>query len=117
VRKHGKEKRRVWRKLHLAVDAQTRAIVAAEVSLATVGGNEVLPNLLNRLRRKIEQVSADGAYDTQECRALLKKKGTRATIPTRKNSALWEKGHLRNEAVKAMNKMTGLGMPVRRQVN
>ena len=28
IRKHGKEKRRVWRKLHLAVDAATHAIVA-----------------------------------------------------------------------------------------
>ena len=37
IRKHGKEKRRVWRKLHLAVDAATHAIVAAEVSLETVG--------------------------------------------------------------------------------
>ncbi len=51
VRKHGKEKRRVWRKLHLAVDANTHAIVAAEVSLETVGDNEVLPTSLNRLRR------------------------------------------------------------------
>ncbi|WP_339014528.1 IS5 family transposase [Aeromonas popoffii] len=102
VRKHGKEKRRVWRKLHLTVDAQTHAIVAAEVSLETVGDNEVLPTLLNRLRRKIEQVSADGAYDTKECHALLKKKGARATIPPRKNAALWEEGHPRNEAVKAL---------------
>ncbi len=32
IRKHGKEKRRVWRKLHLAVDATTHAVIAAEVS-------------------------------------------------------------------------------------
>lgn len=106
VRKHGKEKRRVWRKLHLAVDAQTHAIVAAEVSLETVGDNEVLPTLLNRLRRKIAQVSADGAYDTydtKECHALLKKKGARAeSPPPRKNAALWEEGHPRNEAVQAL---------------
>ena len=102
VRQHGKEKRRVWRKLHLAVDAATHAIVAAEVSLETVGDNAVLPTLLNPLRRKIEQVSADGAYDTKACHALLKKKGIRATIPPRKNAALWEEGHPRNEAVKAL---------------
>ncbi len=102
VRKHGKEKRRVWRKLHLAVDANTHAIVAAGVSLETVGDYEVLPTLLNRLRRKIEQVSADGAYDTKECRALLKRKGARATIAPRKNAALCEEGHPRNEAVLAL---------------
>lgn len=102
IRKHGKEKRRVWRKLHLAVDAQTHAIVAAEVSLETVGDNDLLPTLLNPLRRKIEQVSADGAYDTKECQTLLKKKGVRATIPPRKNAALREEGHPHNEGVKAL---------------
>lgn len=107
VRKHGKEKRRVWRKLHLAVDAKTHAIVAAEVSLETVGDNEVLPALLNRLHRKIEQVSADGAYDTKECHAILTKKGARATIPPRKNVALWEEVHPRNEAVKALKAGNG----------
>ncbi|GAB1149832.1 MAG: hypothetical protein SwBeaBPW_41300 [Shewanella algae] len=55
-RKYGKEKRRVWRKLHLAVDAQTHEAVAAEVSLENVGDSEVLPGLLNPLRRRIAQV-------------------------------------------------------------
>lgn len=102
VRKHGKAKWRVWCKLHLAVDAQTHTIVAAEVSLETVGDNEVFPILFYQLWRKIEQVSADGAYDTKECHALLKKKGAWATIPPRKNAALWEGGHPRNEAVQAL---------------
>ncbi len=102
MRKHGKEKRRVWRKLHLAVDAATHAIVAAESSLENIADNEVLPTLLNLLRREIEQVSGDGAYDTRECHALLKKKGIKATIPPRKNAALWEEGHPRNEAVEAL---------------
>lgn len=57
-----------------------------------------MPTLLNLLRRKIEQVSADGTYDTKECYALLKKKGVRATIPPRKSAALWEEGV---EALKA----------------
>ena len=49
VRKHGAEKRRVWRKLHLAVDPVTHDIVAAEVSLENVHDAEVLPTLLNPL--------------------------------------------------------------------
>lgn len=48
IRKHGKEKRRFWRKLHLTVDAQTQTIIAAEVSLERVSDNEVLKTLLNR---------------------------------------------------------------------
>ncbi len=67
TRKHGKEKRRTWRKLHLAVDSCTHEVVSAEVSLVNVTDNEVLPTLLNPLRRGITQVSADGAYDTKAC--------------------------------------------------
>ncbi len=52
VRKYGTEKRRVWRKLHLAVDPVTHDIVAAEVSLENIHDAEVLPTLLNPLRRK-----------------------------------------------------------------
>ncbi|TDW59369.1 DDE family transposase [Oceanimonas baumannii] len=57
-RKHDKDKRRVWRKLHLAVDARTHEVIAAEVSLENVADNEVLPTLLNPLRRQLHQVSA-----------------------------------------------------------
>lgn len=32
-RKHGKDKRRFWRKLRLAVDARSHEVIAAEVSL------------------------------------------------------------------------------------
>lgn len=42
MRKHGKEKRRVWRKLHLAIDASTHEVISAVVSLESVGDNEVL---------------------------------------------------------------------------
>ncbi len=50
TRKHGKEKRRILRKLHLAVDVYTHEKIAAEVSLIFVGDNEVLPTLRNPLR-------------------------------------------------------------------
>ena len=52
-RKHGKGKRRVRRKLHLVVDACTHEVIAAEVSLENVADNEVLPTLLNPLRRQL----------------------------------------------------------------
>ena len=106
VKKHGAEKRRTWRKLHLAVDVDTHEAVSAEVSLVNVGDSEVLPTLLNPLRRKIVAVSADGAYDTKNCHELLKKKGCTPLIPPRKNAALWEDGHPRNEAVIALKNGT-----------
>ncbi|WP_407829946.1 transposase [Vibrio splendidus] len=65
MKKHGAEKRRTWRKLNLAVDVETHEAISAEVSLVSVGDSGVLPTLLNPLRRKVDTVSADGAYDTK----------------------------------------------------
>ncbi len=104
VRKHGAEKRRVWRKLHLAVDPVAHDIVAAEVSLENVHDAEVLPTLLNPLRRKLGRVYEDGAYDSKASHQLISRKGATACIPPRKNAGLWKKGHPRNEAVLVMRK-------------
>ncbi|MEZ8532492.1 IS5 family transposase [Vibrio cyclitrophicus] len=106
VKKHGAEKRRTWRKLHLAVDVETHEAISAEVSLVSVGDSEVLPTLLNPLRRKVDTVSADGAYDPKSCYETLQNKGSTPLIPPRKNAALWEEGHPRNEAVKALKNGT-----------
>ncbi len=104
IRKHGKEKRRVWRKLHLAVNPVTHDIVAAEVSLENVHDAEVLPTLLNPLRRKLRRVYADGAYDSKASHQLISRKGATACIPPRKNAGLWKKGHPKNDAVLVMHK-------------
>ncbi len=53
--------------MHLAVDTSTHEIVAAELSLSNVTDAEVLPNLLKQKRRRIIEISGDGAYDTRDC--------------------------------------------------
>lgn len=100
VKKHGTDgKRRVWRKLHLAVDTSTHEIIAAELSLSTVTDAEVLPNLLKQTRRKILEISGDGAYDTRDCHEVIQIKRAVALIPPRERAAFWERGHPRNLAV------------------
>lgn len=100
VKKHGTDgKRRVWRKLHLAVDTSSHEIVAAELSLSNVTDGEVLPNLLKQTRRKIIEVSGDGAYDTRHCHDAIRIKRAVPLIPPREGAAFWEQGHPRNLAV------------------
>ena len=100
VKKHGTDgKRRVWRKLHLAVDTSTHEIIAAELSLSTVTDAEVLPNLLKQTRRKILEISGDGAYDTRNCHKAIQIKRAVALIPPREGAAFWERGNPRNLAV------------------
>lgn len=76
------------------------------MSLVNVGDSEVLPTLLNPLRRKIGSVSGDGAYDTKECHKVLQRKGIIPLIPPRKNTGFWDDGHPRNEAVKDLKSDT-----------
>lgn len=63
-----------------------------------------LPCLCAPLRRKIKEVSTDGAYDTKYCHEVLQRKGAKPLIPPRSNAALWEDGHPRNIAVEALHK-------------
>lgn len=77
-------------------------MISVVVSLATVGDNEALPTLLNPLRRKIAQVSADGAYDTKACHQVLRRKGIKPTITPRSNAGYWEDDHPPNSAVSAL---------------
>lgn len=100
VKKHGTDgKRRVWRKLHLAVDTDTHEIIAAELTLSGVTDAEVLPNLLKQTSRAIKEISGDGAYDTRECHRAIRVKKAIPLIPPREGAAFWEKGHPRNLAV------------------
>lgn len=99
MKKHGKEQRRVWRKLHLAVDAGTHQIICAELSLSTMTDGEVMPTLLNQTYRKIKAISGDGAYDTRLCYQVIKRKKAQLLILPRAGSAYWEHGHPRNCAV------------------
>ncbi|EJG1656633.1 IS5 family transposase [Vibrio parahaemolyticus] len=100
VKKHDTDgKRRVWRKLHLAVDTSTHEIVAAELRLSNVTDAEVLPNLLKQTRRRIIEISGDGAYDTRDCHDAIRFKRAVPLIPPREGAAFWENGHPRNLAV------------------
>ncbi|MDV2997922.1 MAG: hypothetical protein N4J56_008061 [Chroococcidiopsis sp. SAG 2025] len=89
TRQHGVSKRRTWRKLHLGVDEATGEILAAVVSTNDVADCEVMPELLDAIAQEIEQVSADGAYDTQGCYDVIEQREATAAIPPRRNAKIW----------------------------
>jgi len=61
--KHGQKSRHSWRKLHLAVDANTGLIVASILTEQDVDDPSQVGPLLDQIEHKIGQVTADGAYD------------------------------------------------------
>jgi IS5 family transposase len=60
--KHGRA-RRSWRKLHLAVDADTGEIVACVLTDSGADDAGQVPALLGQIEGEIASVTADGAYD------------------------------------------------------
>ena len=63
--KHGVRSPRRWRKLHLAVDADTHEIVAIELTADDVGDVSMLPDLLDQIEGPVGSMTGDGAYDGQ----------------------------------------------------
>lgn len=100
VRQHGADRRRVWRKLHLAADSATHEIICADLSLSGTTDAQALPGLINQTHRKIRVASADGAYDTRHCHDVLLRKKIRPLIPPRSGAQYWSgEYHERNHAV------------------
>ena len=61
--KHGAKSRRTWRKLHLAVDAASGAIVGQTLTHQDVDDPSQVAPLLAQIEAPIVRVTADGAYD------------------------------------------------------
>ncbi len=53
---------RAWRRLHLAVDAQTGEILASDLTFQRTHDATRVPALLGQLADAVASVSADGAY-------------------------------------------------------
>lgn len=85
VKVHGKGRPRKWIKLHLAIDAKTQEIVAELTTDSSTGDPTAFPALFTQIDRRINQVIADGAYDSSDIRDLIKQQGGRALIPPPKN--------------------------------
>ena len=58
---------------------------------------EVLSDLLQDVPGKIEQVSADGAYDQRKCYDTLNLHKAKAAIPPRQGARIWQHGNRQGE--------------------
>ena len=83
VRVHGKDKRRVWRKLHLVVDTRTGALHAHALTVSEAPDGGELESLLAEIEAPIAAVCAD--FD---CHAAILARGAQPVIPPRKGAAI-----------------------------
>ena len=83
---------RAWRKLHLAVDADTGEIVASDLTARRTHDCTPVPALLEQISDPLASVSADGAYDSRAVYKAAQERGegrtVRVIIPPGRNARL-----------------------------
>jgi hypothetical protein len=108
ARKHGGARRRVWRKVHLAIDEgeedrktvrgtvvpTNREVRALEVTDSGVGDAPMPSGLPSRIPadEPISSVTADGAQDGRACRDAIVPRGAEAILPPRERRQAVQEG-------------------------
>ena len=86
--KHGARSRRSWRKLHLALDADSGEIIAHTLTDQDTGDASQVEPLLDQIDSPIGQFTADGAYDGKPTYDAVTNHsaGAAVVIPPRSNA-------------------------------
>lgn len=86
--KHGKGRRKIWRKLHLGVDEDTLEVVASTLTPHLTNDPSQVAPLLEQVESKVDTIKADGAYDQDPLYQELNKKGIKGIFPPRQDATL-----------------------------
>ncbi len=87
VRKHGYTKRRIWRKIHVGMCADTGQVVVSAITTNNVSDGTAMIGMLGALEGiPLGDVLGDMAYDTTDCRGSIYDLGGRQIIPPKKTA-------------------------------
>ncbi len=92
-KKHGVDKRRTFRKVHLAIDPASHTIVAQLLTDSSVHDATPVEPLLEQVDAEVETFYGDGAYDTWGVREHLEEEHIFQIIPPRKNAVIKQHGN------------------------
>jgi hypothetical protein len=86
--KHGTKRRRAWRVLHLATDADTGRIVASVLTDKDADDGSQVGPLLDRIEGAVASVTGDGAYDRDDVYAevAVRYPAAAVVVPPRANA-------------------------------
>jgi hypothetical protein len=88
IEKHGTKRRRAWRVLHLATDADTGRIVASVLTDRDADDGSQVGSLLDQVDGPVASVTGDGAYDRDDAYAEVAARHPEAAVvvPPRANA-------------------------------
>lgn len=93
MRKHGKSKRRTWRKLHLAVNPETQEIEAEVLTENSGHDADQVDALLEQVDGPVDAFCGDSAYDQWKVYTTLAEQGIQPIIPPRRNAKIKQHGN------------------------
>ena len=99
VRVHGKQKRRTWRKYHVAVDPESHEVIAIELTKANVHDCTVVPALLSA-QKNLGNIYADGAYPFKQSLDAIAEAGGTPVIPLRSGTGLVKNNPSKGEVLR-----------------
>ena len=80
IEKHGTKRRRAWRVLHLATDADTGRIVASVLTDKDADDGSQVGTLLEQIEGAVASVTGDGAYDRDDVYAEVAARHPEAAV-------------------------------------
>jgi hypothetical protein len=94
VEKHGTQRRRSWRKLHIGVDAESGQILASELTSHDVDDGSQVEPLLDQITAPLVSLTGDGAYDQAGIYGTVAERHPEADVivPPRSTAVLSEDG-------------------------
>lgn len=103
--KHGRSKRQVWRKLHIAMNADDQTILAMEVTDGVRLDGNYLPKLVNKIKSSIYQITGDGAYDKKNCYETAFARNAKLVSPPQHDAIVQRNKIKKNPALLARDKV------------
>lgn len=115
MRKHGKSKRRTWRKLHLTVNPHTQEIEAEVLTENSGHDADQVDGLLDQVNGPVAAFYGDGAYDQWKVYDSLGGREIQPIIPPRRNAKIKQHGNARQTALVRDEAIRGIRRVGRKQ--
>jgi hypothetical protein len=88
VRQHGYSKHRMWRKLHVGIDVESKEFVMMELTDNHIGESKLLKPLLAQYTDDLLKVGGDKGYDSYECHETIGNRGAVSAILLQKKAKI-----------------------------
>lgn len=103
--RHGESRHQVWRKLHIAMDADDQTILSGTMTESVRLDGNYLPELIAQIDGPIKQITGDGAYDKKNCYETAYKRKAKAVFPPQHNACIQRSKYKKNPALQARDEV------------